>query len=419
MLSAAVEIIMKVTNITIAGAVKGQVASIGNILIDAALFQGCAVFAWCEDGSEGLGAKNYYHIRVSETPVNRQFFQADILVETTPAGKWSVSVLDDTDSSSMKPLLSNDRVESHPTIGAAFADAALLGAVCALAGLDFYTLVQYLARHFGQTGKKEISRLQTAAYKGYSITADKTKNIGKDELPVKSQRYVGFTGNDAIALGAAFVGCRFIGSYLMTPSDRVVTLLQHPKSRYEKFSQPIKYSTFPAGSAATETLKNHKGRAIGQPYGFEWASENIFSPGFADTPIVIVFGQRREPGCSKCVRARIDEHLFSVCTKSNKPNRLLLTPKNAEDAFYKTILAFRLADIYHAPVIILTDPMLAESLFSVGELDPTQQSLFEYLSNPEKIKCHMPDESISRSSRFHFNDSSRLGETGQFQRSAC
>jgi hypothetical protein len=42
--------------------------------------------------------------------------------------------------------------------------------------------------------------------------------------------------------------------------------------------------------------------------------------------------------------------------------------------------------MHQTPVITAADPMVAESLSCIGEIDPARESLFSYLSDPAKIK---------------------------------
>jgi hypothetical protein len=42
--------------------------------------------------------------------------------------------------------------------------------------------------------------------------------------------------------------------------------------------------------------------------------------------------------------------------------------------------------MHQTPVIIAADPMVAESLSCISELDPVREMLFSFLSDPEKIK---------------------------------
>jgi 2-oxoglutarate/2-oxoacid ferredoxin oxidoreductase subunit alpha len=386
---------MKDAKITIAGSTRDQATTIGNILVDTALSQGCAVFAWREDGPKRFGGKSYHHIRISDMPADGPFFQADVLADLESGGQWAVTPLDDVDSSGMKRFPTKDQIENHQIAGGIFASAELLGAVSAVSGIDFYTLIHHLARHFSHIGKEAISGAQAAAEKGYAIAAGTSKNVLKCRLPVRKQRYIGFTGNDAIAMGAAFAGCRFIYSYPMTPTNRLVTFLENQKGRFGRFDREIKYALAPLYSVIDHNTKQTKTKISRQRNGFAWTAEDIFLPCLADTPVVIVLGHRPGALYSNHPRAQMEDYLLGICAGKGKTARMVLTPQNAEDAFYKTVLSFQLADMHHAPVIISADPMVAESLFSVGEIDPRRQSLFAYLSDPEKIKCRVTNDNLS------------------------
>jgi 2-oxoglutarate ferredoxin oxidoreductase subunit alpha len=386
---------MKDVKITIAGSAKDQVASIGNILIDTALAQGCAVFAWQENGPKHIGRKNYYHIEISDRPLDGPFSRADVLVDLGSAGQWAITIPDDIDSSGMKPLPANDRLENHPITTQISANAELLGAVSVAIGMDFYTLTHQLTRHFATVHNDCASGVQAAAKRGHAIASGKIRNIPKRRLPVGKQRYIGITGNDAIAMGAAYAGCRFIYSCPTTPPDRMVTFFEKQESRFGKFARQIEHFATPINPFNSDGIKIADNTKSGlRRKRFEWSADDMFFECLADTPVVIVFGWRLGMARNKDAKNHTVDYLSEVCTGKGKTSGIVLIPKSAEDAFYKTILSFQLADIHQAPVIIAADPMVAESLSCIGEIDPVRQTLFSYLSDPEKIKCRFENINI-------------------------
>jgi hypothetical protein len=280
---------MKDANMTVAGSSRDQAATIGNILVDTALSQGCAVFAWHEDEPQCVGERNYHHIRISDMPADGPFFQADVLADIESTGQWAVTPLDDIDSSGMKDFPTKDRIENH----------------------------------------------------------------------------------------------------------RLVTFLENQESRFGRLAWQIEYAIAPVYSAIEDRIKKTKTKTARQRARIAWSAEDIFLPCLADTPVVIVLGQRPGPACSERPRAHMDDYLLGICAGKGKTARMVLMPQNAEDAFYKTILSFQLADMHRAPVIISAEPMVVESLFSIGEIDPWRQSLFAYLSDPEKIKCRVTNDNLS------------------------
>jgi 2-oxoglutarate/2-oxoacid ferredoxin oxidoreductase subunit alpha len=385
---------MKDANITVAGSTRDQATTIGNILIDTALSQGCAVFAWHEDEPQCVGGRNFHHIRISDMPVDGPFFQADVLADIESTGQWAVTTLDNIYSSGRKEFPTKDQIETHQIAGGIVANAEVLGAVTAVIGIDFYTLIRRLSRHFTQIGNEAISGVQAAAERGFAIAAGKSKSVLKYRLPVKKQRFIGFTGNDAIALGAAYAGCRYIYAFPMTPPNRLVTFLEKQESWFGRFARQIECALAPVYSAIDDKIKKTKPKTVQQRARIAWSAEDIFLPCLADTPVVIVLGHRPGSICSQRPGVHTDDSLLGICAGKGKTARMVLTPQNAEDAFYKTILSFQLADIYHAPVIISAEPMVAESFFSIGEIDPWRQSLFAYLSEPAKIKYRMATKNI-------------------------
>lgn len=386
---------MKDAKITIKGSAKDQVASIGNILIDTALAQGCAVFAWQENGSKHYCRKSYYHIGISDRPPDGPFSRADVIVDLGSAGQWAITIRDDIDSSGMKPLPATDRLENHPVTNRISANAELLGAVSVVIGMDFYTLMHQLIRHFATIHDDSASGVQAAAKRGHAIASDKVKGIPKRRLPVAKQRYIGLTGNDAIAMGAAYAGCRFIYSCPMMPPDRLVTFFEKQESRFGEFARQIEHFIVPDNPSNNGGIKKANAKTTLPHKGFEWTADDMFFDHLADTPVVVVLGKRPGTARNQRTKTHTDDYLSWICAGKGKTSRMVLIPKTAEDAFYQTIMSFQLADMHQAPVFIIADPMVAESLSCIGEIDPVGQTLFSYLSDPKMVKCRMENINIS------------------------
>ena len=214
-------------------------------------------------------------------------------------------------------------------------------------------------------------------------------------LPRRDARFYHISGNEAIALGAAYAGCRFISAYPMTPSTEIITYLaengnlgvfaEQAEDEIAAISMAIG-----AGYAGTRAMTATAGG------GFALMVENVSLAGMIEVPVVIVVGQRPGPATGLPTRTCQGDLLFVIHAGHGEFPRLVLAASDPRDAFYKTVRAFNLADKYQIPVMMLTDQFLADSGFSFEEFDFEGIKPESFLADPKSIKNYK---------RYQLNDS--------------
>ena len=129
--------------------------------------------------------------------------------------------------------------------------------------------------------------------------------------------------------------------------------------------------------------------------GFALMVEGLSLAGMTETPCVIHIGQRPGPATGLPTRTEQAELLFVINAGHGEFPRYVTAPRDARDAFYKTIKAFNLADKYQIPSIILTDQFLIDSAATIDELDLSAVEIHRYIDNsPDKnYKRHLITES--------------------------
>jgi 2-oxoglutarate ferredoxin oxidoreductase subunit alpha len=105
--------------------------------------------------------------------------------------------------------------------------------------------------------------------------------------------------------------------------------------------------------------------------GFDLMQEAISAGGITETPMVIVLCMRGGPGTGLPTRQGQEELNEAIFGSHGDIARIVLAASQPEDCFYVMEHVFNLAERYQCPVFLLLDLMLAQSSYTVPELDPT------------------------------------------------
>ena len=380
-------------NIMVSGAAGQGIQTIGYILAKTASEAGYYVFAWQEYESRIRGGSNSYRIRVSDTPANSPLIEADIFLP-----------LDEKSKAKYRPLLkengilidereSGNRVITIPFVSIAqtdlgnklFANTVAAGALAAVLGLDLDSLSEVIADEFSGKGVDIIRTNLSAAATGYKFAKKSCEGICPWRLPKRELAQYLISGNEALALGAAAAGCRFIAAYPMTPSTGIITFLSKHKEQLKIFTEQAEDEIAAINMAIGATYAGVRAMTASSGGGFALMVEGISLAGMTETPLVIVLGQRPAPATGLPTRTEQGDLLFAINAGHGEFPKLVFAPSDPKDAFHKIIRAFNLADKYQSTAIILTDQFLADSYFSVKNFELEELDNRSYLANPENI----------------------------------
>ncbi|MFW6265715.1 MAG: 2-oxoacid:acceptor oxidoreductase subunit alpha [Halanaeroarchaeum sp.] len=177
------------------------------------------------------------------------------------------------------------------------------------------------------------------------------------------------TGDEAIAYGAIYAGCRFFAGYPITPASEVAETMSEelPKvgGRYVQMEDEL-------GSIAAVVGASWSGRkamtATSGP-GFSLMQENLGYAVMTETPLVVVDVQRSGPSTGQAtLPAQGDVQQARWGTHGDHPI-VALTPASVQEAFDMTVRAFDIAERYRTPVVLLADGIIghARESFTVPE----------------------------------------------------
>lgn len=267
-----------------------------------------------------------------------------------------------SDESGMLPLPLHEL--SMQLGGAIYSNSIVCGYLARLFGWELMPLEGALGRTFADPGI--LSRNCAAARLGWE---EGTEAIGRCPLPrgeVLPHRLL-LDGSQAVALGALAGGCNFISSYPMSPSTGVLIHLAKQAHRHgvvvEQAEDEISAINMALGSwyAGGRALVSTSGG------GFDLMAEGISLAGVIESPLVIHLAQRPGPGTGLPTRSEQGDLEIARYSGHGEFPRAILAPGSPEEAFACTSHAFTMADATQAPVFVLTDQYLLDTLC---DLDP-------------------------------------------------
>ncbi len=188
----------------------------------------------------------------------------------------------------------------------------------------------------------------------------------------KDKRFL--QGNDAVALGALYAGCRFFAGYPITPStevaEKLAAMLPKAGGRFIQMEDEIAAMAAVIGAS----LAGRKSLTATSGPGMSLKMENLGFGCMAEVPCVILnvmrggpsTGTPTGPGQSDIMQAKWGPHGDHPC--------IALTPSTVAEQFTETVRAFNLSEKYRTPVIILTDEIIGHMREAVeipaeGELE--------------------------------------------------
>jgi 2-oxoglutarate/2-oxoacid ferredoxin oxidoreductase subunit alpha len=365
-------------NVVIAGAAGEGVQTIGDMLSNMAAVQGYAVFSWKEYESRIKGGNNSYSIRIGEKPINAPLTRADILLALNSEAleKYRrivsengiiISVKKEGNRSIEIPfsVIARDRIG-----GEIYANTIAIGALISALGMDIDPAREKIKQTFSRKGMDIVSANLKALEEGFTFVGKECGAMCPWKLPARDDAYYVISGNEALALGAAYGGCRFIAAYPMTPSTGIITYLASAQERLGIFTEQAEDEIAAVNMAIGASFAGVRAMTATSGGGFALMVEGISLAGMTETPLVIVLAQRPGPATGLPTRTAQEDLLFAIHAGHGEFPKLVLAPSDPKDAFHKMVRAFNLAEEYQIAVIVLTDQLFADSRYSVKDFEP-------------------------------------------------
>lgn len=175
--------------------------------------------------------------------------------------------------------------------------------------------------------------------------------------------------NEAIALGAIASNVRFYSAYPMTPATSIMNYLASKAQDYGMVIEQAEDEIAAVNMAIGASFAGVSAMTGTSGGGFCLMTEGMGLSGMAEIPLVIAEVQRPGPVTGFPTRTEQADLRFVVHASHGEFPRMIVAPRNAEDAFFQTIRAFDIAERYQIPVVILSDQYLADTTATTGKFD--------------------------------------------------
>ncbi|MHB8360629.1 MAG: 2-oxoacid:acceptor oxidoreductase subunit alpha [Thermoplasmataceae archaeon] len=377
--------------VRIAGAAGDGVQSAGLIMARVFSRSGLHVSTYNYYQSIIRGGQSWYQIRVASEKVKNQGDGLDILVALNKDGverhtnpqinEGGASVLNgiaifDKTLSGFKEY--PDTVKYCPVplsdIGQKYSKNPLLkntvalGMVCGYLSVDFEVLANVIREQFG--GKGDIVEQNVkAAKEGYDFFVNTYGKSSKKLDYQKKVRYL-MAGGDASGLGAVRGGLKAFFGYPMTPASSFLHFLaQHSKSLdvFVKVTEDEISAINMAIGANYAGVRAMTGTSGG---GFALMTEAVGMSGMMEVPLVVYEAQRAGPSTGLPTKTEQGDLLQVLGASQGDFPKVILAPRNVEEAYYMMSDALNIADEYQLPVLYLTDLYLTEHHETIDQLNP-------------------------------------------------
>ena len=371
---------------TLIGGIAGDGINEAGVTV-ARLFNrlGYRIFMYYDYPSLIRGGHNFALVRASGSNIAVQRDRIDVLIalnqetlETHKARlKESSFVIYDADKVKLDgtkqkgcglPITSILKEEEAPAV---MKNTCILAGFCRVVGMEWAVFEDILKKHI----PKKLEQNLRVAKRGYDSAAEfcRVEKIDQPSLPI-------MTGNQAISLGLIKAGLGAYIAYPMTPSSSVLDFMArvspdfgikviHPESEIAVMLM--------AEGFAYAGVKAAVGTSGG---GFCLMTEALGLAGNAEIPVVIIMAQRTGPSTGlPTYTAQGDLHFVLNAGQGEFP-RFVVSPGDAEDAYFWSGVALNMAWKYQVPSFILSDKITSESQYN---FDPAAAG--EVLEEPLSI----------------------------------
>ncbi len=365
--------------IVLAGEAGQGIQTIESLLTRLMKKAGFHVFATKEYMSRVRGGLNSTTIRISSQRVKAYKEKIDILI---PLDRDAIPHLKRRIASDTAVIGEKEKIEYNPMIdvpftkmasemgGSLYANTIAVGLIAGLFKIERDLCFRFIEEHFsGKT--EEIKRKNgEAARKGYETGAGMggEMDVAVDRDAAISGELL-LAGSEAVAFGALAGGCNYVCAYPMSPSTAVLTQMAACSKQMDVVVEQVEDEVGVVNMAIGAWYAGARAMATTSGGGFALMTEGVSLAGMIETPLVVHVAQRPGPATGLPTRTEQGDLNLVLYAGHGAFPRIILAPKNIEDAFFLSQKAFNLADEYQVPVFILTDQYLMDSYYNVPPLD--------------------------------------------------
>lgn len=374
-------------NILIGGTAGQGMDTVSNMLEKAFKKAGLYIFSNKDYMSRVRGGHNFVQIRFGDEPIYTHSDRLDLILaldkNTVELHKERLNdngviigdkSLDIEDNKMIKLPLKDMAKEAGLT--------RAITTVAAGVVLKYFGIVVDFSTLLGDKFSEDVRKINILALdKGYNLIDSKYIIKGKD-----LNNHILINGNNAIALGALAGGLSFYSAYPMTPATSVMTYLSKKQVEAGIVVDQAEDEISAINMAIGASYAGSRSMTGSSGGGFSLMVEAFGLAGITETPIVIVDSQRPGPATGLPTRTEQSDLSFILTASHGEFPRMVLSVRNAEDAFYQTFRALNLADKYQTVVTLLTDQYLADANITIPKYEVNDLKIERYISGEEVLE---------------------------------
>lgn len=374
-------------NILIGGTAGQGMDTVSNMLEKAFKKAGLYIFSNKDYMSRVRGGHNFVQIRFGDEPIYTHSDRLDLILALD---KNTVEL--HKDRLNDNGVIIGDKsldIEDNKMIKLPLKDmakeAGLTRAITTVAAgvvLKYFGIVVDFSTLLGDKFSEDVRKINILALdKGYNLIDSKYIIKGKD-----LNNHILINGNNAIALGALAGGLSFYSAYPMTPATSVMTYLSKKQVEAGIVVDQAEDEISAINMAIGASYAGSRSMTGSSGGGFSLMVEALGLAGITETPIVIVDSQRPGPATGLPTRTEQSDLSFILTASHGEFPRMVLSVRNAEDAFYQTFRALNLADKYQTVVTLLTDQYLADANITIPKYEVNDLKIERYISGEEVLE---------------------------------
>ena len=358
------------------------IASIGETIARCYSRMGLHVFGFNAYQSVIRGGHVAYHARASDGRPYSQGDSADILYAMhrdtvsihAPSLRSGGTVIFDPEKFSLasSDLPAGVTALGVPTLTIArkftsqsiLQNAAGTAAAAYVAGIPLDLLQEVLRDSFHGKAGQVVDWNLGASAEGYRF-AETHASVNAHALSRRGAPKLLMSGNEAIALGAAAAGCKFLSQYPMTPASSIMHWMAAHSTQLGVVVKQAEDELAAVNMAIGASYAGVRSMTATSGGGFSLMVEGLGMAGMTETPLVVVDAQRAGPSTGLPTKTeQADLNLMLGAGQGEFP-RAILAPSHPAEAYRTMIEAFRLAEDWQTPVLVASDLHLSESFATV------------------------------------------------------
>jgi 2-oxoglutarate ferredoxin oxidoreductase subunit alpha len=231
-----------------------------------------------------------------------------------------------------------------------------LGAVTAHLGFKPEPGEAAIRKFFGKKSPKLIEKNLLAYLAGRAYVQQHVTKQDHLTVPhVRGDGYMVMSGNDAIALGALYAGCRFYGGYPITPASEIMQLLAEELPRVGGTMYQAEDEIASLAAVLGASFAGVRAMTATSGPGLSLMGELLGLSGIAEIPVVIVDVQRGGPSTGLPTKTEQSDLLPAMYGGHGEFPRVVMAPISIRDCFNVMRRAFEIAENYQVPVIVLSE----------------------------------------------------------------